>query len=64
MVPKVKQVKRRREGSAIALKANDVRMSGPGVALRQLLLNTARKIAPQHSASRSCLSGKLPAAPR
>jgi AcrR family transcriptional regulator len=45
MVPKLKQVKRRREGSGIASKGNGVvRMSGPGVARRQLLLNTARKM--------------------
>src|SRR5260370_3929213 len=45
MVPKLKQVKRRRGGSGIAWQANGVvRMSGSGVARRQLLLNTARKM--------------------
>jgi len=44
MDPELKRAKRRREGSSIAVKANRVRMSGPGVARRQLLLNTARKM--------------------
>jgi AcrR family transcriptional regulator len=43
MVPKLERGKRR-EGSSIALQANGVRMSGPGLARRQLLLNTARKM--------------------
>ncbi len=44
MGPKLKQVKRRREGSNITSQASGVRMSGPGVARRQLLLNTAWKM--------------------
>ncbi len=44
MAPKLKTGKRRREGSSIASQPNSVRMSGPGLARRQLMLNTARKM--------------------
>src|SRR5258708_39568841 len=44
MAPKLKTGKRRREGSSIASQPNSVRMSGPGLARRQLMLNTARQM--------------------
>jgi AcrR family transcriptional regulator len=44
MMPKPERARRRREGSSTALKASGIRMSGPGLARRQLLLNTARKM--------------------
>jgi len=44
MIAKPDHAKRRRKGSNIALRATGVRMSAPGIARRQLLLNTARKL--------------------